>query len=291
MRTRKKLTLFFRFLLLCIVLAVGVGLMAYPFIANYIFENRQDSIVETYENTTSAVDRAKTEALIADAEKYNEAIASGHIQLHDPFSETAVGYEKGDYYKLLSVDDSNIIGTIEIPSISVSLPVYHGTAVETLEKGIGHLEGTSLPIGGASTHCVLTGHTGLSSAKLFTDISELVEGDLFILKVLDDKLAYKVDQIKVVEPTELDDLKIVPGEDLCTLVTCTPYGVNTHRLLVRGTRIPYVDEDVQKAESIGGTHGNSQWMRQYKRSLAISCSLILVMLVVMVVKSRKKKQK
>ena len=191
------------------------------------------------------------------------------------------------------------MGFIKIPCIDVSLPIYHGTSAEILELGAGHLQGTSLPIGGESTHSVITGHTGLSSAKLFTDLTELEEGDMFFLHVMGEKLAYKVGQISVILPEEMDKLTIENGKDYCTLVTCTPYGVNTHRLLVRGERTEYTEDKEEEA----GTEvkkTQSKWMEEYTKSIIISSSVLAVMLIVLLIwrhfagrrrrKRRKKKQ-
>ena len=166
------------------------------------------------------------------------------------------------------------MGFINIPSIKVSLPVYHGTSEQTLEVGAGHLQGSSLPVGGRSTHSVITGHTGLSNAKLFTDLIELSKGDIFILNVYGEKLVYEVDQIKTVVPYELEDLAIIPEKDYCTLVTCTPYGVNTHRLLVRGIRTENVEVSENK-ELFRAKAVESKWMQEYKRDVAISFALFL----------------
>lgn len=158
--------------------------------------------------------------------------------------------ERAEYESLLNVSGNGIIGYIEIPMIQCSLPIYHGTEESVLQIAVGHIEGSSLPTGGAGTHCVLSGHRGLPSAKLFTDLDQLAEGDTFILRILDETLTYEVDQIRTVEPYELDDLGIEEGKDYCTLVTCTPYGINTHRLLVRGRRV-----DNQPGGPDGSRHG------------------------------------
>ncbi|MCD8138101.1 MAG: class C sortase, partial [Parabacteroides gordonii] len=249
--------------------SVGVAMNAYPFVANYVFENRADSLVESVEETAEEiVDEEKQEAL-EEAQQYNESLNESHVQLSDPFLQELLTEEAGDYNTLLNMTDDGVMGSIEIPSIDVNLPIYHGTSDEVLEKGAGHLEGTSLPIGGESTHCVLTGHTGLSNAKLFTDLTELVEGDIFFLHVFGETLAYEVDKIQVVLPTELDDLYITEGEDYVTLITCTPYGINSHRLLVRGKRTEY-EKAVETAETTGKKTTESRWMKEYKRALAIS---------------------
>lgn len=258
-------------LLVLLLFGIALGLMIYPFIANYLFEHRTDSIVDTLEETVQETDDVELEAAIEAARQYNEMIASGHVRLTDPFLSDELEEDSDEYESLLCMTDDGVMGFIEIPSIDVSLPVYHGTSEQVLEKGAGHLQGTSLPVGGESTHTVLTGHTGLSSAKLFTDLTELEEGDIFFLNVMGEKLAYKVDQIKVVLPTELDDLAVVSGRDYCTLVTCTPYGVNSHRLLVRGERTDY-EEAAANPETFETKTEGSKWMSEYKRALLISAA-------------------
>lgn len=258
-----------KYLLVFLLLTLAVGLVTYPFIANYVFEHRADSIVNTVEEVAKEIDDEEQKAEIKSAQEYNQVIASGRVQLTDPFVDDAESDGGEDYDSLLCMTTEGVMGFVEIPSISLSIPIYHGTSEAVLEKGAGHLQGTSLPIGGESTHSVLTGHTGLSNAKLFTDLVELKEGDIFFLKVMGEKLAYEVDQIKVVLPSELSDLQIVPGEDYCTLLTCTPYGVNTHRLLVRGIRTDY-QEAVDNPVVFEKKTIESKWMSEYKRALAIS---------------------
>lgn len=273
-----KMWVVFKWLLVLALIGAGIGLMVYPFIANYLFENRQDSIISGYEKVlTDEIDYSK---MFEEARKYNKTLASGHIQLHDPFSEDNPELSSKEYYSLLKVNDTDIMGYIDIPVIDVSLPIYHGTSEEVLEKGVGHLEGTSVPVGGDSVHTVLTGHTGLSNAKLFTDLTEVEVDDIFILNILNEKIAYKVYDIKVVEPYEISDLSIEDGKDLCTLVTCTPYGVNSHRLLVRGARTEYTPEVEKVSKSELASRPESQWMYQYKLSLIVSVSLIVVALII-----------
>ena len=168
------------------------------------------------------------------------------------------------------------MGYLEIPCISVNLPIYHGTDAEILERGVGHLAASSIPVGGKSTHSVLTGHTGLSSAKLFTDLTEMKNDDLFFIHVLDRTLAYKVDQISVVKPEDTEKLQIIDGKDYVTLVTCTPYGVNDHRLLVRGVRTKY--EKTQES-SIRQRNKDSQWMGTYKRAIAIGLAIVMALVL------------
>lgn len=235
-------------LMVFLLFGIAIALTMYPFISNWLFENKTDSVADAVEQAAQELDNSEQQAALQAAREYNQVLANGHVTLTDPFEADKSQEDLAEYESLLNLMDDGVMGTVEIPVIDVSLPIYHGTSESVLEKGVGHLHGTSLPVGGESTHTVLTGHTGLSKAKLFTDLTELEEGDIFFLRVMGENLAYEVDQIKVVLPSELDDLKIVPGEDYCTLVTCTPYGVNSHRLLVRGVRTDY-QEAVENPET------------------------------------------
>ena len=260
--------------LVILLIAAAFILMSYPFISNWIFEHTAGSVVASLNEAASGEDKENAVEMERQAEAaryYNSQLASVRVQLSDPFNEEIVEGEDGEYSSLLNMTDTGIMGYIEIPVIDVSLPIYHGTGADVLEQGIGHLEGTSLPVGGESSHCVLTGHTGLSSARMFTDLTELEKGDIFLLHVMGEQLAYEVDQIKVVEATDLDDLYIEKGKDLCTLVTCTPYGINSHRLLVRGERTDY-EEASKEAEAAPVKTEGSSWLREYKQALFISFS-------------------
>lgn len=274
-----------KILLVFLLLGIALGLMAYPFIANYIFENRADSIVSVIEQSAQNTDKEEWKTAIEQAEEYNHVLASGHIQLKDPFMEEKLGEEAGDYDSLLCMTDDGVMGFIEIPSIDLSLPIYHGTSEQVLEMGAGHLQGTSLPVGGESTHTVLTGHTGLSSAKLFTDLAELEIEDIFFLKVMGKRLTYKVDRIKVVLPSELDDLCVERGKDYCTLITCTPYGVNTHRLLVRGERTED-QETLEEPDTFQEKKVESKWMEEYKRALFISFVCFIGLMALFLIKKQ-----
>ena len=272
---------------------IAFVLVAYPYISNYVFENRAESLVLATEAEAEALGDETTNQMLQDANAYNQSLLSGHVQLTDPFDETVQGIVNGSYDELLNIGDG-IMGTIQIPSINVSLPIYHGTSEAVLEKGVGHLHGTSLPIGGTGTHAVLTGHTGLSSARLFSDLSLLVEGDVFYINVLGETLTYQVDQIKVVLPTQLEDLAIQPDADYCTLLTCTPYGINSHRLLVRGVRVENPEEVVQADSQSSVSHGTSQWMVEYRTALIISLLLfaagVIVLFLVRFFQKRRKKK-
>lgn len=221
---------------LILILLAGLSLLLYPTVSDYWNSFHQSRAIASYAEDVAKLDTVQYDDLWKAAKKYNEALAKGDINyvLKDE--------QKEKYESLLNVSGTGVMGYIEIPSINCSLPIYHGTDEAALQIAVGHLEWTSLPTGGESTHCVLSGHRGLPSAKLFTDLDRLVEGDIFVLRVLDEVLTYEVDQILIVEPEETEDLQIEKGKDYCTLVTCTPYGINTHRLLVRGHRIENLEE-------------------------------------------------
>ena len=267
-------------LMVFLLFGIAIALTMYPFISNWLFENKTDSVADAVEQAAQEMDNSEQQAALEAAREYNQVLANGHVKLTDPFKEDTSQEDLAEYESMLNLMDDGVMGTVEIPVIDVSLPIYHGTSESVLEKGVGHLHGTSLPVGGESTHTVLTGHTGLSKAKLFTDLTEMEEGDIFFLHVMGENLAYEVDQIKVVLPSELDDLKIVPGEDYCTLVTCTPYGVNSHRLLVRGVRTDY-QEAVENPETFEDKEVESKWMEEYKKALLISIGCFIGCLVVL----------
>lgn len=215
----------------------GLSLLLYPPVSDYWNSFHQTKSIASYAEKVADIDEEKYEELLAAADEYNKKLAKQNAG-----SCVLTEEQRQEYESLLNVSGGGIMGYIEIPSISCSLPVYHGTEKSVLQVGVGHLDWSSLPVGGKSSHCVLSGHRGLPSAKLFTDLNKLAEGDLFVLRVLDEVLTYEVDRILIVEPQETAPLNIVKGKDYCTLVTCTPYGVNTHRLLVRGHRIENVRE-------------------------------------------------
>lgn len=266
-------------------------LISYPYISNLSFEMATDATISTLEKEADDDSDKYSEELEA-AREYNSRLTNYRVSL-EAFSNTET--EDGtdtDYNDLLKMTSDGAMGYIEIPSIDVKLLIYHGQSDEVLKKGVGHIKGTSLPVGGESTHTVLTGHTGLASAKLFTDINKLEKGDIFVLTVAGEKLAYAVDQIKVVEPEDTSDLTIVDGKDYCTLVTCTPYGINSHRLLVRGERTEYNEAAVEEAQ---GTKADmsSQWLSEYNKGLLITAGLFALgfLTIIIIRKSRDKDKK
>mgnify|MGYP002617610099 FL=1 len=259
-----------------LIILFGFALLSYPFISNYMFEKSAGSTIKSYEKQAKTYDQKQKEQAFREAEEYNKDLIKSVVQLTDPFKVKKSNGETLIYNNILNIDHSGVMGYLEIPCISVNLPIYHGTDAEILERGVGHLAASSIPVGGKSTHSVLTGHTGLSSAKLFTDLTEMKKEDLFFIHVLDRILAYKVDQISVVRPEDTRKLQIVKGKDYVTLVTCTPYGVNDHRLLVRGIRTKYVKK---QRSSIRPRNQDSQWMRTYKKAIAIGLMIVTALIL------------
>lgn len=233
----------------------GLSLLLYPTVSNYWNSLHQSRAIAAYVEQVAQIDNETFDQLREQARAYNRTLV-GKAYRYDMTRQ-----EREEYLGLLNVSGNGIIGYIEIPDIHCELPIYHGTDADALQIGVGHIEGSSLPVGGESTHCAISGHRGLPSAKLFSDLDKLTVGDRFSLRVLDDTLTYEVDQIHTVLPGEMDELEIVEGEDYCTLVTCTPYGINTHRLLVRGHRVENstdnapasVITDAPQTEPLGAT--------------------------------------
>lgn len=223
-------------IILVVIFLIGLSLLLYPTVSDYWNSLHQSRAIATYAEEVAAIEEEDYDKILNDAKSYNQKIA-------DRMNRWILSEEESEEYEtLLNIGNTGIMGYIEIPSINVSLPIYHGTDEAVLQIGVGHLSGSSLPVGGKGTHCVLSGHRGLPSAKLFTNLDQLKVGDIFTIQVLDETLTYEVDQIRIVEPDDLSDLKIEEDSDLCTLITCTPYGVNSHRLLVRGYRIANIEK-------------------------------------------------
>lgn len=226
-------------------LIIAFSVLLYPTVSNYLYEKNGAKVISSYDENAVRLSESEKKATLEAARQYNQELL-GNLELLDPFSPIKKEVD-ARYQSLLNTNESGMMGYIRIPKIDVELPIYHGTEERILQSGVGHFEGTSLPVGGESSHAVLTGHRGLPSKILFTDLDKLKEGDIFYIKILGDTLAYQVDQILTVLPEDTKALTIVPGKDYVTLVTCTPYAVNTHRLLVRGVRIPY-EEAVRQVE-------------------------------------------
>ena len=269
-----------------IILAVifflaSLGITFYPIISNRINAKYASEIQTTYEAVLQDADNSELIDAKAKAIAYNESIIPG-ASVDDAYSQEAIMNATNDYDILLDIAGDGIMGYVEIPKINVLLPIYHGTDNDSLERGIGHLLGSSLPVGGESTHTILTAHSGMASQKMFSDLPQLEVGDVFYLKVLGETLAYQVDQINTVLPHDTTYLGIEHGEDLATLVTCTPFGVNTHRLLVRGARIPYEEAEVIVEETQEEVV-ESTWEQHYLKGIFIGLIAVAAILVVILI--------
>ena len=254
-----------------LVFLLALGITLYPFVSNYLAEKYQSTAMAAYSDAISRMDDTTLMREREAAQQFNRSI--GVISMSGPDAISRLNAARDGYDDLLNVNDNGIMGYIRIPAIDVELPIYHGVENSTLEQGVGHLPGSSLPVGGESTHAVLAAHSGLASQRMFTDLEQLREGDRFYLSVLGETLAYEIDQMLVVEPDDAAALELQPGMDLVTLITCTPYGVNTHRLLVRGKRVPYepAQEEVIEAEAVPEP---STWRRQYVKGLALGVGIM-----------------
>jgi len=270
--------------IIIIVLAlIGVILLVYPYISYRLSKRDQTYVVQQYDDSLAKMTAQQMQEEWERARAYNASLVTS--VLYDPF---ASGQEDMDaeYLSLLDIAENGVMCHIEIPKIKVDLPVFHGVSLSTLEKGVGHLEGSSLPVGGAGTHAVMTAHTGLNSSKLFTDLVELEIGDQFYVYTLDQILAYRVDNILVVEPEDVGALSMVEGKDYVTLVTCTPYGINSHRLLVRGVRVDYSPEEIQQAI----TDTDTVLSNETVMLLAGAALLILLIITILLVTRVKKRR-
>lgn len=259
-----------------LVFSTALGITLYPIVSNYVNHKYASKIYTEYEEMIQNVDDTSLKDARRIAEQYNNALAPVSAYEQESLSEASQNYDT-----LLNMGGNGIMGYVEIPSIQVNLPIYHGTDSETLERGIGHLLGSSLPIGGASTHSVLSGHSGLARQKMFTDLLQVKEGDVFYLHVLGETLAYQVVSLNTVLPYDTSLLGITPGADLCTLITCTPLAVNTHRLLVTGERIPYESAQEIQAEMQQETTGvESAWEQEYLHGLYIALAIVLLLMII-----------
>ena len=271
--------------IIIILLFAGAALFLYPAVSSYLAERHQISAVTEYDASVQEMQEEQLALEWRKAEEYNESLAGEPV--HDPFLEGSGMALPQNYLEVLRVFDT--MGTVEIPKIAATLPIYHGTDTETLEKGVGHLRQTALPIGGAGTHAVLTGHTGLPNAKMFDGLTKLEIGDKFYVHVLGETLAYEVDAINVVLPEEVELLDPISGEDHVTLLTCTPYGVNTHRLLVRGVRIPYVEEE--RVEQEAQQEGMTLLGKLILQASIVGGGVAVVLIIMLISWIRSKKQK
>lgn len=252
-----------------VLFLTALGLTLYPLVSNYVNQKYASEIQTAYQELIQQTDDSILQEAKQRAIAYNLAITPGTT---DAYSEEALLSAAENYDSQLDIAGNGIMGYVEIPKIQVNLPIYHGTDAEVLDRGVGHLLGSSLPVGGENTHTILSGHSGMASQKMFTDLEQLSPGDIFYLNVLNETLAYQVTEINTVLPYETDLLGIVPGADLCTLVTCTPYGVNTHRLLVRGSRIPYEEAATLEEEMTSAEPAASTWEAKYLQGLLMGCA-------------------
>lgn len=279
MKTKKKKGLSST-IIIVLVLIAGLSLLLYPSVSDYWNSFHSSVAIADYSKLVSDISEEEYDKLLSAAQSYNNKISEKDniFYLDDE--------QKKEYNELLNITGTGIMGYIEIPNIKISIPVYHGTSEATLQIAIGHLEWSSLPVGGKSTHCVLSGHRGLPSAKLFTDLDKLVVGDVFVMRVLDDAYTYEVDKIMIVEPDETDDLVVIEGGDYCTLVTCTPYGINSHRLLVRGHRI----ENLESSKTVRVTADALQ-IEPMLIAPIVAIPMLLALLLYILFKPKKKKTK
>ncbi len=253
-------------LILVLIFIIGLSVVLYPTVSDYWNSRTQSRAIASYSETVAAMDEEDYNEVFAAAESYNQAL--GKVKMPFVNFDQVEGYEE-----LLDVSGTGIMGYVTIEKIRVELPIYHGTEDSVLQIAAGHLQGSSLPVGGKGTHSVISAHRGLPSAKLFTDLGELEEGDTFTVTVLNRKLTYRVNQIRIVEPQEIQELEIDPEEDYCTLMTCTPYGINSHRLLVRGIRI---------ASDDAGEYIPAEAYQVNTTSVAIGIMVILLLLSLIV---------
>lgn len=271
-------------ILIALLFAAGYVTLNYPVLGTLYNQIREGKVMDSYDHAVHTMDKEKRKKYWEEAEEYNAMLVRENPQLSDAFSQEA---KKSDsaYSHVLDMEDSGVMGALEIPKISLYLPIYHGTSQEVLEKGIGHLEGTSIPIGGKNTHAVLTGHRGLPSAELFSNLDQLERNDEFYIHILGKTLAYKVFQVETVKPEDTGHLTIAKGQDRVTLVTCTPYGINTHRLLVHARRVPYKTESTNSQK-------NTLWKWLLKqRTFLISTGVVLLIIYSLVRSRQRRRQK
>lgn len=283
---KKKKNRKIRYIGLALLFLVGLSIVLYPTVSDRWNQYRADQLITAYSQAVTAEGTDYSGYLDA-ARKYNETLIGSPVP--DAFAQRE-GVENPEYEGLLNVSGDEVIGCVEIPAIDVNLPIYHYTSEESLKKGAGHLFGSSLPVGGESTHSVISAHRGLPDARMFTDLNLIEEGDLFYITVLSEKLAYEVDQILVVEPWETDSLAIEEGEDYVTLVTCTPYAVNTQRLLVRGHRTDYAEEAYQAQAAVSGSRVRTSPNIRMHVLCALAGALLAVLFVWLLSKSDRRKK-
>ena len=270
-------------IILILIFLVGIVLLLYPTFSDWWNSFHQSRAVASYIGSVTDMNNEEYDVMLEEAREYNAQLARTRTEY------TLTDEEMERYNAVLNVSGTGIMGYVDIPSIGVTLPIYHGTEEAVLQTAVGHIESTSLPVGGANTHCVISGHRGLPSARLFTDLDRLTTGDLFTLNVLDEVMTYEVDQILIVEPYDLSCLQIIPGKDLVTLVTCTPYGINTHRLLVRGHRVATA-EGTDPHPSLSASRDALIINLELALPFVIIGAIALTVILILVKKHRKKKR-
>lgn len=277
---KEKLTIF----LFILMIVVGLGIILYPLISNQLSKMNYQKVIDNYQNTVHQKKNSQNEQFINEARAYNHALTSTNIVdvFQNPKSESS-----NEYLSILNINNNGMMGYISIPKIDVRIPIYHGTSSDILQKGVGHLEGSSFPVGGENTHAILSAHRGLPSSRLFTDLDQLEEGDVFYIYILDQVFAYQVNQVLVTEPSETDALRIVDGKDYVTLVTCTPYAINTHRLLVRGERIEY-NSDTEAQVAVDKSLSTADIILYVSLFVAI---VFIILAIVALIRYKKKKGK
>ncbi len=263
------------FIFFTLLFLIGFGIMLYPVLSNALSQISYNETISSYEQSVSDENSSLYQSMIQEAVHYNEKLTTSSIV--DVFSDPEITNSE-EYMDILNLNRDGVMGYISIPKIDIKIPIYHGTSSEVLSKGVGHLEGSSFPVGGESTHAILSAHRGLPSARLFTDLDQLEVGDKFYIYILDQVYTYQVDQVLVIEPSETDALQIQDGKDLVTLVTCTPYGVNTHRLLVRGERVEELAEQVIESES-----NRDLTINDYVLYIGLFGAIILVLATIIIV--------
>lgn len=283
---------YLQIVLAVVLFLLALGLTLYPVVSNYYNQRHQSQIQTAYREVLKQTDATELERIREQAFAYNAAITPGAAE--KAYTQESILTASKNYVNQLDLGGTGIMGYVEIPKIHVDLPIYHGTGRDSLDRGTGHLLGSSLPVGGEGTHTIITGHSGMASQKMFTDLEQLQEGDVFFLHVLDETLAYEVKAVHTVLPHDTTHLGIVPGQDLCTLVTCTPTGINTHRLLVQGSRIPFVPtEETEVSVASHEENKVSHWEDQYWLGirLGLAAMVCIVLLLNVLLYLRKKKPK
>lgn len=287
----KKDTLW-RFVRLLVIL-LGIGILVYPSLSEYLSERNSSRTTASYDDSVSQMEQARLDEMLAQAQEYNRQLAQVSAGQAPQSDEDDNPITPESYWDLLNVDSTGMMGYIEIPKLNTTIPIYHGSSEEVLQVGVGHLQNTSLPVGGESTHAALSGHRGLPTRSLFTDLDKMEIGDRFYIKILNETLCYTVDQILTVLPSDMEALAIEPGQDYVTLITCTPYGINSHRLLVRGVRTPYDPQEYQEDEEENASFWQNlpiQYRHLLTGAVVIVGILLLRALVCRILKTRKRRK-